>query len=124
MNDQSSGGTYRIDGEEVEYELHLRRADPEELNDDLPRHAYTDEFENEADREYYYCPRCGTRVHEWIDCIECGWYDEAKWEAAIERYEYGHESADDPEQTRLVTDGGETAGTSSTDTDHEGGDDA
>lgn len=113
MSDGLRNGTYQKNGEEFSYELHLERKTGG-LDGYLPKHACTDEFRDGETHEYYWCPRCGTGVHEWMNCIECGWYDEDAWEKAVERYENGRECVDDPEQTTLLTDGG--IGTSNTDT--------
>jgi len=41
-------------------------------------------------RHYYECPSCGFPICEWMDCPECGWYDEAAWERT--------DTGDDPVQ--------------------------
>jgi hypothetical protein len=34
--------------------------------------------------DYYACPDCGATVCSYCDCPECGWYDAAAWEVAVE----------------------------------------
>lgn len=33
------------------------------------------------------CPGCGFPLCEWTDCPECGWYDEAVWDATMADYQ-------------------------------------
>jgi len=32
------------------------------------------------------CPNCGFSICEWTVCPNCRWYDEAIWEATMEKY--------------------------------------
>lgn len=38
-------------------------------------------IEGEVTRHYWSCPSCCFPLCGWMDCPECGWYDEEAWRA-------------------------------------------
>jgi hypothetical protein len=43
--------------------------------------THQDPIEGEVTRHYWDCPNCNFPICAWMDCPECGWYDEDVWEA-------------------------------------------